>query len=110
MEKTSALRPSRFALSIVFSIILFPRLRLPVEDRLDDDTIPGRVGGLHRTVLSSNTRVLQGQVKGCSRWCGKEPTAELMRDAFRGIAQLFREGYRYKKTGVILTELVPAHQ
>jgi DNA polymerase V len=39
-----------------------------------------------------------------------QDTAELIRYAFRGIEQLFREGYRYKKAGVILTELVPAQQ
>jgi DNA polymerase V len=39
-----------------------------------------------------------------------QDTAELIRYALRGIAQLFREGYRYKKAGVILTALVPAHQ
>jgi DNA polymerase V len=39
-----------------------------------------------------------------------QDTAELVRYALRGIEQLFREGYRYKKAGVILTELVPAHQ
>jgi DNA polymerase V len=39
-----------------------------------------------------------------------QDTAELLRYALRGIAQRFREGYRYKKAGVILTALVPAHQ
>jgi DNA polymerase V len=39
-----------------------------------------------------------------------QDTAELIGYALRGIAQLFREGYRYKKAGVILTALVPAHQ
>jgi hypothetical protein len=39
-----------------------------------------------------------------------QDTAELIRYALRGIAQLLREGYRYKKAGVILTELVLAHQ
>jgi hypothetical protein len=37
-----------------------------------------------------------------------QDTAALIRYALRGIEQLFREGYRYKKAGVILTELVPA--
>ena len=37
-------------------------------------------------------------------------TAELIRYALRGIAQLFRAGYRYKKAGVLLTGLVPAQQ
>ena len=39
-----------------------------------------------------------------------QDTAELIRYALRGIEQIFREGYRYKKAGVILTALVPAHQ
>jgi len=39
-----------------------------------------------------------------------EDTAELIWYALRSIEQLFREGYRYKKAGVILTALVPAHQ
>jgi DNA polymerase V len=39
-----------------------------------------------------------------------QDTAELIQYAFRGIEQLFHEGYRYKKAGVILTALVPAHQ
>jgi DNA polymerase V len=39
-----------------------------------------------------------------------QDTAELIRYALRGIEQLFREGYRYQKAGIILTALVPAHQ
>jgi impB/mucB/samB family C-terminal domain len=39
-----------------------------------------------------------------------QDTAELIRYALRGIEQIFHEGYRYKKAGVILTALVPAHQ
>jgi len=39
-----------------------------------------------------------------------QDTAELIKYALRGIEQLFREGYRYQKAGVILTALVPAHQ
>src|SRR5262245_30417479 len=37
-------------------------------------------------------------------------TAELIRYALRGVEQIFCEGYRYQKAGVILTALVPAHQ
>src|SRR5262249_61224535 len=37
-----------------------------------------------------------------------QDTAELIRYALQGTAQLFRAGYRYKKAGVILTALVPA--
>jgi DNA polymerase V len=37
-------------------------------------------------------------------------TAELLSYALRGIERLFREGYRYKKAGVLLTALVPAQQ
>jgi len=39
-----------------------------------------------------------------------QDTAELIRYALRGIEYVFREGYRYQKTGIILTGLVPAHQ
>jgi DNA polymerase V len=39
-----------------------------------------------------------------------QDTAELIMYALQGIKQLFREGYRYKKAGVILTALVPAYQ
>jgi DNA polymerase V len=39
-----------------------------------------------------------------------QDTAELIRYALRGIAQLFRAGYHYKKAGVIPTALVPTHQ
>ncbi len=39
-----------------------------------------------------------------------QDTAEIIRYALRGIEQIFREGYRYHKAGVILTALVPAHQ
>jgi DNA polymerase V len=39
-----------------------------------------------------------------------QDTAELIRYALRGVEQIFREGHRYQKAGVILTALVPAHQ
>jgi DNA polymerase V len=39
-----------------------------------------------------------------------QDTAELIRYALRGIEQIFHESYRYKKAGVILTEMVPARQ
>jgi DNA polymerase V len=39
-----------------------------------------------------------------------QDTAELIRYALRGVEQIFREGYRYQKAGVILTALVPTHQ
>jgi DNA polymerase V len=39
-----------------------------------------------------------------------QDTAELIRYALHGMTQLFREGYRYKKAGVLLTALVPAQQ
>jgi DNA polymerase V len=39
-----------------------------------------------------------------------QDTAELIGHALRGVEQIFREGYRYQKAGVILTALVPAHQ
>ena len=39
-----------------------------------------------------------------------QDTAELIRYAWRGIAHLFRAGYRYQKARVILTALFPANQ
>jgi DNA polymerase V len=39
-----------------------------------------------------------------------QDTAELIQYAFQGIEQLFREGYRYQKAGVLLTALVPVSQ
>jgi DNA polymerase V len=39
-----------------------------------------------------------------------QDTGELITYALEGIEQLFREGYRYTKAGVHVTELVPAHQ
>ena len=39
-----------------------------------------------------------------------QDTSELIRYALRGVEQIYREGYRYQKAGVILTALVPAHQ
>jgi DNA polymerase V len=39
-----------------------------------------------------------------------QDTAELIRYALRAVEQIFREGYRYQKAGVILTALVPVHQ
>jgi DNA polymerase V len=39
-----------------------------------------------------------------------QDTAELIKYALRGVEQLFLEGYRYQKAGVILTALVPGHQ
>jgi DNA polymerase V len=39
-----------------------------------------------------------------------DTTDELMEWAFRGLKQIFRPGYRYKKAGVMLNHLVPADQ
>ena len=39
-----------------------------------------------------------------------QDTAELIRYALRGVEQIFCEGYRYQKAGVLLTALVPVHQ
>jgi DNA polymerase V len=39
-----------------------------------------------------------------------QDTGELIGYALRGVEQLFREGYRYTKAGVILTALVPVSQ
>ena len=37
-------------------------------------------------------------------------TAELIAYALVGIEHIYKEGYRYKKAGVMFTGLVPAHQ
>jgi DNA polymerase V len=37
-----------------------------------------------------------------------DSTSDLVRSALQGIRTIYREGYRYKKAGVILTGLVPA--
>ena len=39
-----------------------------------------------------------------------QDTAELIWYALGGVEQIFQDGYRYQKAGVILTALVPAHQ
>ena len=52
----------------------------------------------------------QRTTKGNPLPVATQDTAELIRYALRGVEQLFREGYRYQKAGVILTALVPAHQ
>ena len=39
-----------------------------------------------------------------------DSTAVLLRYALPGVERIFREGYRYKKAGVMLTALVPANQ
>jgi DNA polymerase V len=39
-----------------------------------------------------------------------DSTSDLLRYTIQGVERLFREGYRYKKAGVMLTALVPASQ
>lgn len=39
-----------------------------------------------------------------------DSTSDLVRSALQGIRTIYREGYRYKKAGVILTGLVPVSQ
>jgi DNA polymerase V len=39
-----------------------------------------------------------------------DSTKELLEWALKGVAQIFREGYRYKKAGVMLNRLTPADQ
>jgi DNA polymerase V len=39
-----------------------------------------------------------------------QDTAELIQYTLQGVEQIFREGYRYQKAGVILSAFVPAHQ
>ena len=39
-----------------------------------------------------------------------DSTPELIRYGLQGIRKIFRDGYEYKKAGVMLTGLVPVHQ
>ncbi len=41
---------------------------------------------------------------------GTDATPELIRHALQGIRKIYREGYQYKKAGVMLTGLIPASQ
>ncbi len=44
----------------------------------------------------------------CSLAVGTDTTSELIRAALRGLRTIYRDGYRYKKAGVMFTALVPA--
>jgi DNA polymerase V len=46
----------------------------------------------------------------CSLPVGTDTTSELVRAALRGLRTIYRDGYRYKKAGVMFTALVPASQ
>jgi DNA polymerase V len=46
----------------------------------------------------------------CSLAVGTDTTSELIRAALRGLHTIYRDGYRYKKAGVMFTALVPASQ
>ena len=46
----------------------------------------------------------------CSLPVGTDTTSELIRAALRGLRHIYRDGYRYKKAGVMVTALVPASQ
>jgi DNA polymerase V len=46
----------------------------------------------------------------CSLPVGTDTTSELIRAALRGLRTIYRDGYRYKKAGVMCTALVPASQ
>ncbi len=46
----------------------------------------------------------------CSLAVGTDTTSELIRAALRGLHTIYRDGYRYKKAGVMCTALVPASQ
>jgi len=46
----------------------------------------------------------------CSLSVGTDMTSELIRAALRGLRTIYRDGYRYKKAGVMFTALVPASQ
>ena len=46
----------------------------------------------------------------CSLPVGTDTTSELIRAAMWGLRSIYRDGYRYKKAGVMCTALVPASQ
>jgi len=46
----------------------------------------------------------------CSLPVGTDATSELIRSALRGLRSIYRDGYQYKKAGVMCTALVPAGQ
>lgn len=46
----------------------------------------------------------------CSLSVGTNTTSELIRAALRGLHTIYRDGYQYKKAGVMFTALVPANQ
>jgi DNA polymerase V len=46
----------------------------------------------------------------CSLAVGTDTTSELIRAALRGLHTIYRDGYRYKKAGVMFTALIPASQ
>jgi DNA polymerase V len=46
----------------------------------------------------------------CSLPVGTDTTSELIRAALRGLRTIYRDGYRYKKAGVMCTALMPARQ
>ena len=46
----------------------------------------------------------------CSLPVGTDTTSELIRVALRGLRTIYRDGYRYKKAGVMCTALVSAGQ
>ena len=46
----------------------------------------------------------------CALSVGTDTTSELIRVALKGLRGIYRDGYRYKKAGVMCTALVPAGQ
>ena len=46
----------------------------------------------------------------CELPVGTDTTSELIRAALKGLRSIYRDGYRYKKAGVMCTALVPAGQ
>jgi DNA polymerase V len=46
----------------------------------------------------------------CTLPVGTDTTSALIRAAVRGLRTIYRDGYRYKKAGVMVTALVPASQ
>jgi len=76
-----------------------------------------RLEGLAATVLTvfimTNTFSDDLQYRNsvtCSLPVGTDTTSELIRAAWQGLGRIYRDGYRYKKAGVMCTGLVPAGQ
>jgi DNA polymerase V len=71
----------------------------------------GLAAGVVTVFIETNRFSLEPQYENsvtCELACSTDVTAELLAWALRGLEEIFREGYRYKKAGVMLNRLVPA--